>query len=262
MNSSALRKLRSKLAADQPVYGLWITLDAPSVTEIAVVMGLDWIVIDAEHGHQDWGDIVHHLRSAVRSDTVTLVRIAEDNIALVKRALDIGADGVVVPWIETEEQLRRVVSYAHYPPAGLRGMGGERATGWGAGMQAHVDEADANVLVIPMIESVEGAQNASELATVDGVDIYFFGPADLSATAGYPGEWEGLGVAQMIVDAAKEICGAGKHCGVIAASNEIVSMRREQGFRILGLGLDAAMLATSIRERLKGLGRDAEIRSP
>src|SRR5438270_12772169 len=104
MKSSAIQKLRQKLASDQAVYGLWVTLESASVTEMAVALGLDWVVVDAEHGHLDWKEILEHVRAAVRSDTVVLVRIAELNIGLIKRALDVGADGVVVPWVETPEQ--------------------------------------------------------------------------------------------------------------------------------------------------------------
>src|SRR5216110_325149 len=120
MKIEAVKQLRAKLAADEAVYGLWITLESASVSEMAVALGLDWIVIDAEHGHLDWNDILDHVRATVRSDTVALVRIAELNIGLIKRVLDIGADGVVVPWIETAEQLQQAVAFAHYPPAGRR----------------------------------------------------------------------------------------------------------------------------------------------
>src|SRR6266536_3324942 len=106
MNTAALKRFRQKLATDQPVYGLWVTLESASITEMAVALGLDWVVIDAEHGHLDWKEIVEHLRAAVRSDTVCLVRVAECNVGLIKRALDIGADGVVVPWVESADQLR------------------------------------------------------------------------------------------------------------------------------------------------------------
>src|SRR5881628_2109961 len=99
MKAPALRALRRQLAADLPVYGLWVTLEAPSITEMAVALGLDWVVVDAEHGHLDWKEIVEHLRAAVRSNTVVLVRIAELNSGAIKRALDIGADGIVIPWI-------------------------------------------------------------------------------------------------------------------------------------------------------------------
>jgi 2-keto-3-deoxy-L-rhamnonate aldolase RhmA len=110
MKTSAIQKLRRKLAAGETTFGLWVTLEAPSITEMAVALGLDWVVIDAEHGHLDWKEIVEHLRAAVRSDTVTLVRIAELNGGLIKRALDIGADGIVVPWVETAEQLKQAVA--------------------------------------------------------------------------------------------------------------------------------------------------------
>src|SRR4051812_19141678 len=109
MKTAAIQKLRRKLTADRSTYGLWVTLESPSITEMAVALGMDWVVIDAEHGHLDWKDILEHLRATVRSDTVALVRIAELNIALIKRALDIGADGVVVPWIETADQLAQAI---------------------------------------------------------------------------------------------------------------------------------------------------------
>src|SRR3954447_19547850 len=101
MNIPAIKSLREKLSADRAVYGLWVTLESASISEMAVALGLDWIVVDAEHGHLDWSDILDHVRACVRSDTVCLVRIAEATVGIVKRVLDIGADGVVVPWVES-----------------------------------------------------------------------------------------------------------------------------------------------------------------
>src|SRR5579859_7699684 len=137
MKTAAIRKLREKLASEQTVYGLWITLESASIAEMAVALGLDWVVIDAEHGHLDWKEILEHIRATVRSDTVALVRIAELNAGLIKRALDIGADGVVIPWIETGAQLQQAVHFAMYPPEGSRGIGAERATGWGQCFAEH-----------------------------------------------------------------------------------------------------------------------------
>src|SRR5713101_5097701 len=123
MKTPAIKRLREKLAADEPAYGLWVTLESASISEIAVALGLDWIVVDAEHGHLDWKEILEHIRASVRSDTVVLVRVAELNAGLIKRALDIGADGIVLPWIETQAQLRQAVAFANFPPQGLRGIG-------------------------------------------------------------------------------------------------------------------------------------------
>src|ERR1700752_611158 len=119
MKTNAVRAFRDRLARREPVYGLWVTLESPSISEMAVALGLDWVVIDAEHGHLDWKEIVEHLRAANRSDTVALVRVAELNASLIKRALDIGADGVVIPFIETAEQLKQAIAMAKYPPQGI-----------------------------------------------------------------------------------------------------------------------------------------------
>ena len=256
MNTPALQRLRRKLADDEPVYGLWITLESASITEMATALGLDWVVIDAEHGHLDWRDILEHVRAAVRSETVVLVRVAELNGALVKRVLDIGADGVVVPWIESAEQLRQAVAFAQYPPDGVRGIGGERATCWGQCTPEHVAEANASVLVVPVIESVTAGRDIEELLDVAGVDVFFFGPADYSSTAGYAGQWEGPGVAEQILAAKDAIVARGKHCGVLGTCDDNLVERREQGFRMLGLGLDSGMLIRSLNRSLAAVGRD------
>ena len=261
MNTFAIRKLREKLAAGQAVYGLWVTLESASVTEMAVALGLDWVVIDAEHGQLDWREIVDHLRAAVRSETVALVRVAELDRGLIKRALDIGADGVVVPWIETEDQLRQAVSFARYPPEGCRGIGGERATGWGECLAEHTAEANDHVLVVPIIESVRAISAVPRMCSVEGVDVFFFGPADFSSTAGFRGQWEGPGVARQILELKDTIRQAGKHCGVVATGTVNLAERFDQGFRMLALGLDGGLLLRSLHEALVAVGCDRKIRS-
>ena len=259
MKVAALQRFRALLTADEPVFGLWVTLEAPSITEMAVAIGLDWVVVDAEHGHLDWNDIVNHIRAAVRSDTVVLVRIAESNAALVKRVLDLGSDGIVVPWMETAQQVSEIVRYAHYPPAGVRGIGGERATMWGQCFLQHVAEADENVLVVPIIESVAGAAVISEIAAVPGIDVYYFGPADFSATAGHAGEWEGGSVGAQIIAAKDSIRSNGRHCGVIGTSNNNLQERLSQGFRMLGFGLDSSMIFRGLRDCLSAVGRESNL---
>ncbi len=260
MNTAALRSFRIRLAAGEPVYGLWVTLESASITEMAVALGVDWVVVDAEHGHLDWKEIIEHIRAAVRSQTVVLVRVAESNAALVKRALDIGADGVVVPWIETAEQLRQARGYALYPPEGVRGIGAERATAWGQCFAQHTAEANDNVLVVPIVETVRGGDNLDELLAVDGTELFFLGPADYSATAGHRGQWEGPGVAERLLAIKDAIRRAGKHCGLIATSRENLLERRAQGFCMLGLGIDAGLLIGTLHDRLGAVDRDHRMR--
>jgi 2-keto-3-deoxy-L-rhamnonate aldolase RhmA/quercetin dioxygenase-like cupin family protein len=259
MKTAAIKKLKQRLSAGDTVYGMWVTLESPSITEMAVALGLDWIVIDAEHGQLDWQEVCSHIRATVRSDTVAIVRLTEHNISLVKRALDIGADGIIVPWVETAEQLREVVAFANYPPAGKRGIGAERATAWGQCIAQHIAEANENILVIPMIESVRGGQNIGEMVKVDGVDIFVIGPADYSSSAGYAGQWQGPGIGEQIQHVRDTIAAVGKTCGVIATSEANLLERRDQGFRMLGLGSDCSFLIRGMRTMLAAAGRDRKL---
>jgi 2-keto-3-deoxy-L-rhamnonate aldolase RhmA len=254
MNTSAIGRFREKLKSDQPAYGLWVTLESPSITEMAVAFGLDWVVVDAEHGSLDWQQIVQHIRAAVRSHTVVIVRLAEMNIGLVKRALDIGADGIAVPFIETADQLRQLVTYAQYPPKGIRAVGGDRATAWGQCFADYVREANEHVLVLPNIETVKTRQNMDEILTVPGVDTFFLGPADYSASAGYAGQWQGPGVAEQLLEINDKIRAKGKYCGIIATDNEDLIRRREQGFRIIALGVDTSVLLRGLKSGLAAVG--------
>ena len=262
MKIDAIKKLRAALAAGRSVHGMFVTLESPSISEMAVGLGLDWIVIDAEHGHLDWADIVGHLRATARSNTVALVRIATLDTGLIKRALDCGADGVMVPWIETPEQLRHAVAAAQYPPEGVRGIGAERATGWGECLAQHTQEANEHVLVVPIIETMTAGKNIAALSQVPGVDLFFFGPADYSSTAGHRGQWEGPGVAQALLALKDALRAQGKHCGVIATSHENLAERQSQGFRMLGVGSDCALFLRSLHAALAAAGKDRRMQSP
>ena len=256
MKVKALQKLRQKLNQNEPIYGLWVTLESASITEMAVALGLDWVVIDAEHGHLDWKDINSHIRAALRSDTVVLVRIAERSTILSKRALDIGADGIMIPWMEKVEEVEEAVRDCRYPPEGRRGIGGELATAWGQCLSEHAAEANENVLIVPLIESIAAIPNVATMCEVDGIDLFFFGPADFSSTAGFRGQWEGPGVAEQILSLKDTINAAGKHCGVVSTSNQNLTDRLDQGFRMLALGTDSGLLLRSLHQSLQEVDRD------
>jgi len=259
MKTAAIKKLKQKVAGKEPALGMWVTLESPSITEMAVALGVDWIVIDAEHGQLDWQEIVAHIRATVRSDTVALVRLTEHSISLVKRTLDIGADGVVIPWVETADQLRNLVAFAQYPPAGVRGIGAERATAWGQCIPQHIAEANENVLVIPMIESVRGGQNIAEMVNVTGVDMFLLGPADYSSSAGFAGQCHGPGIGEQLLQIKNTIATAGKCCGVIATSEANLIERRDQGFGMIGLGSDCGFLIRGLHTMLATAGGDRKM---
>jgi len=259
MKTAAICKFREKLAADIPVYGLWVTLESPAITEIAVAFGLDWVVIDAEHSHLDWAHIVAHIRATVRSDTVVIVRLVVRDTGLIKRALDIGADGVAVPWTDSADDLRELIRDCRYPPEGRRGVGGDRATVWGQCFREHTREANDHVLCLPNIENVAAIDQMRAMCAVDGAELFFFGPADFSATAGHLGEWEGAGVADQILALKDTLRAAGKHAGIIATSVDDLHRRVEQGFRMIALGTDVGMLTGALHWMLGEVGRDRKL---
>ncbi|HTI10064.1 MAG TPA: aldolase/citrate lyase family protein [Puia sp.] len=259
MKAAALRAFRRKLAATEPVMGLWVTLESPSITEMAVALGLDWVVIDAEHGHLDWAEIVAHIRAAVRCNTIVLVRIAELQEGLIKRALDLGADGVVVPHVETAEALQTALAYARYPPEGVRGIGAERATGWGQCFTEHIREANENVLVVPLIESVKGGDHIGSMLEVPGAELFFFGPADYCASAGYAGDWDNPVVNAHMEEVKAQIIRAGRYCGIVTNGEEDMQRRKKEGFRMLACGLDAALLLKSLKQVLAAAGHECRI---
>src|SRR5262249_52043556 len=160
-----------------------------------------------------------------RGDTVALVRVAQLDGGLIKRALDLGADGVVVPWVETADQLRQAVAFARYPPEGVRGIGAERATAWGQCLAGHTAEANDHVLVVRIVETVRTAAEVPAMCEVAGADVFYFGPADYSSTAGYRGQWEGPGVAEQLLALKDTIRRAGKHCGVMVTGDDDLRRR-------------------------------------
>ena len=151
--------------------------------------------------------------------------------------------------------------FARYPLEGVRGLGAERATAWGQAMAEHAADANENVFVVPIVETVTGASNLAAMLDVPGVDLFWFGPADYSASAGHRGQWEGAGVAEDLLRMKDAIRRVGKQCGVVATSDDNVRERLSQGFRAVGLGFDAGLLIRSLRNSLAAVGRDRAMRA-
>lgn len=246
-------QLKLKLARGETALGMWITLESPSITEIAVMLGLDWVVIDTEHGHLDFKEVVEHLRATRNSPTTPIVRIQEIEQGIIKRVLDLGAHGIIVPQVQTAAEVEQAVRFAKYPPWGVRGVGGERATHWGMGLKPQTQVANRETQVIPLMETVAAGEAIEDIVEVRGVDAVFFGPADFSSSSGHLGEWEGPGVAQRLLDIKDKIRARGIPCGVMATSVDDALMRKRQGFQMIGIGSDTGLLIRSSLEALRRL---------
>ncbi|MEP7356016.1 MAG: aldolase/citrate lyase family protein [Anaerolineales bacterium] len=246
----AVNKLRQRIQSKQTSYGLWVTMDSPVVTEIAVTLGLDWVCIDMEHGHLDYGQVIGHLRALRNSGTSAVVRVPDTNVSTIKRALDMGAHGVILPLMRTAEDVELGFRYGRYPPRGIRGVGGERAVTWGLGLAEYLSDADQETLIIPLIETREAVDNIDSILAVPGLEAIFFGPADLSASQGHLGQWEGGPVAQQILSVREKAAARGIGAGVMTTDLADGARRRDQGFAMIGLGSDAALLIRSVNAAL------------
>ncbi len=255
LQDSPALDLKRKFSEGKVTYGVWVTLESPTITEIAARLGFDWIVIDSEHGHLDMKNLMEHVRVANLMGVVCLVGITETQIGLIKRVLDIGADGIIVPQINTAEEVAQAVSYAKYPPEGVRGIGGERATRWGKGFAERVTRANREVFVIPKIETVAAGKAIDSIMEVAGVDAFFFGPADYSASAGSPGEWEGPGVAEQLMEIHQKMLDRKMPSGIIARNPEEAATRTRQKFQMIALGIDTGLLIRAATEAMEAVGR-------
>jgi 2-keto-3-deoxy-L-rhamnonate aldolase RhmA len=245
--------LRAKWARQETAFGLWVTLSNPAVSEIAAEMGIDWVCLDMEHSALTYADVANHARAAKGSGMAVVARVPAITSDAIKRCLDMGIDGVLLPLVNSAEEMETGMRYGKYPPRGIRGIGGERALRWGMRMEEYLATANEELLVVPLIETVSGIQAAQEIMAVPGVEALFFGPADLSASHGCLGEWESPGVAEEIASVRKMATEASIMTGIMAMDDADVLARNSQGFKMIGLGSDFGMLIRSMKPILKEL---------
>jgi 2-keto-3-deoxy-L-rhamnonate aldolase RhmA len=255
MSSSPGKVLKQKLRRGKTVFGFWVTLESPTVTEIAARMGFDFVLVDAERAPLGPKELAEHLRVANLCGVAAIVHSPQIDPAIIGQVLDLGADGLFAPHVHSVDDVRRAVEYAKYPPIGTRGIAGQRATRWGKAFRERVQRANDETLVIPMIETVEAGEAIDEIAMVPHVDALWFGPADYSASAGLPGEWEGPGVARTLLECKRRARTRGVPCGVLAPTPESARQRLRQKFQLIGLGSDTGTMIRSATEALHAVGR-------
>ncbi len=244
-----INAFKQALAKGEPQIGLWLALANNYTAEIAATAGFDWLLIDGEHAPNDVRSILGQLQTLAAYSSHAVVRPVDANVALIKQLLDVGAQSLLVPMIETAEQARRVVAATRYPPIGVRGVGSAiaRASRWN--QQAdYLHEADDHICLLLQVESRRGLDNLDEIAAVDGVDGVFFGPADLSASMGYRGNPGASEVQVAIETGIARVRAAGKAAGILASDAKLVRRYLELGASFVAVGVDASLLARATRE--------------
>lgn len=241
---------KRKLKNHQQI-GLWVGLADAYGTEIAANAGYDWLLIDGEHAPSDLRTTLAQLQSIAAYPSQAVVRPPIGSVQLIKQLLDIGAQTLLIPMVETVEQAELMVKAVRYPPEGVRGVGAAlaRATRWNS-IPNYYATAHENICLLIQIESVTGLENLDAILKVEGIDGVFIGAVDLSATMGYQGDPNHPEVQNAVVDAIKRIRQSGKAAGILSTQHEATQKYLELGTEFVAVGVDTSVLMNSLRELL------------
>jgi len=235
--------------------GSWINIGNPYIAEIMAKAGFDWLTIDMEHSVITLAEAQQLIQVIDLAGSVPLVRVGENNPNLIKRVMDAGAYGVIVPMVNTKDDAERAVRAVKYPPVGTRGVGLARAQGYGLDFEKYKEWASKNSIVIVQIEHIEAVNNLEEILKVKGVDGSIIGPYDLSGSMGSPGEYNRPEVKEKIEKYSKVCRELGKPAGFhsVPPEAEQVKEKIEQGFKFIAFCLDTLFLGEKIKNELKKL---------
>jgi 2-keto-3-deoxy-L-rhamnonate aldolase RhmA len=233
-----------RLRRRELLLGMIVTLPAAEAAEVLSAGGLDWLFVDTEHAALDFL-AAQTLLQAARVPCV--VRVPDGAEATLKKALDIGATGVVVPMVNTAQQAKAIVSFCKYPPRGVRGVGLVRAQGYGFDFQRYVRTANDETVVVVQCEHIAAVEAIDAIVAVDGVDAIFVGPYDLSGSMGRLGEVEHPDVLAAIARVAEACKKAGRALGIYVGSTAAAKRFIAQGYTLVAVGTDTIHLGEAAR---------------
>lgn len=243
-----INTFKQRLQSGEAQIGLWLGLADPYCAELAANAGFDWLLIDGEHAPNDLRGLLGQLQAVAPYPSQPVIRPVIGDTALIKQLLDIGAQTLLVPMVESAEQARELVRAMHYPPHGVRGVGSAlaRASRWNS-IPGYLDKADAQMCLLVQIENLDGLAKLDEIVAVEGVDGVFIGPADLSASMGHRGNPGHPDVQAAIEDAIVRIGKAGKAAGVLSADQSLARRYLELGAKFVAVGVDTTVLMRGLQ---------------
>ena len=239
--------IRERVLNRELVSGTWLNLGSGMAAEIAANAGFDWVLIDMEHGSGDHESCLQQLQAIAGPPAAPLVRIAWNEAPRFKRVLDIGAAGVMVPYVQSVAEAEQAVAAMRYPPEGIRGAASlNRAADFGKDFPAYIAEANRKLLTIVQVETEATLDVVDDIAAVDGVDVLFVGPLDLSLSLGILSQFDHprfRAALKQVSDAAKN---HGKAAGILLGSPDEIEQTIADGFTFIGLGSDGSVLASGL----------------
>ncbi|WP_086234133.1 HpcH/HpaI aldolase family protein [Campylobacter devanensis] len=252
--------LKQKLKNKELTIGSWVTIGHPSVVEIMANAGFEWLVIDIEHTSIDL-TMVQILISTIQSKGLkALIRVSKNEEVIIKRVLDMGADGIIVPMITNADDAQKAVDYAKYPPIGKRGVGLFRAQNYGLSFNEYKKWVNDELVIIAQVEHYLAAENIESIITTEGIDGIIIGPYDLSGSLGYPGEYNRSEVKEAInkilLACDKHNIPSGFH--VIETDTSNIVEKIKQGCTFLAYSLDFLFLLNSSKIGMENIKKDIQ----
>lgn len=252
-----MKNIKQRLKNGETLNGCWITLGSAFVTEMVGHAGFDWVMIDLEHGAGSEKDVSAQIMALTSSNTAALVRVESPEPLRISRILEMGAEGIMVPKVNNEDIAQKVISGMHYPPIGNRGVATMiRPAAFGKTFQEYYEKAPNTLLGILQIETAEALNHLDEIAGIEGVDVLFIGPADLSMDLGIFGQFEN----PIYIDAVKKTVAAaekaGKAVGILFSDPADYKKYYNLGIRFLACGTDQAFVLDGAKTMADKLGFD------
>ena len=248
-------KLKRKLEKQELTLGSWLTISHQSVIEIMSTAGFEWLCVDIEHSANDLSDVFNLIGHIQGSGMQALVRVYENDPVVIKRVMDAGADGVVVPMVNSVSDAEKAVASVKYPSIGNRGVGLSRAQNYGIGFAEYQDWLEQDAVVIVQIEHINAVGELSGIIEVPGVDGIIVGHYDLSASMGFPGDFGRKEVLEALEKIDKTCKDHGKPLGfhVISTDHQKVLEKVEAGYSFLAFSLDFFFLGDLVRQEMSSL---------
>ena len=246
---NSVNPFKAALAAKQQQIGLWLSMAEPYLAEVSATAGFDWLLIDGEHAPNDLRSTLATLQAVAPYRAQPVVRAVAGEVHLLKQLLDIGAQNILVPMVDTAEQARQLVLATQYPPLGIRGVGSAvgRASRWSSRTD-YLDVADAEVCLLVQAETVTALKNLESICAVDGIDGVFIGPADLAASMGFRGRPGHPEVQAAIEQAMQTIVASGKAAGTLTSDPKLARRYLELGCTYVATGVDVLLYANAARK--------------
>jgi 2-keto-3-deoxy-L-rhamnonate aldolase RhmA len=244
--------LRRRIQAGEALFGTFLGLASPVAAEICARAGFDWVIVDLEHGSGSESDLLTSLLAIETTATAAIVRPQSGERMRIGRALDLGAHGLMIPRVDVPDQAREAISFMRYPPDGVRGLAlSTRGAGLGERSHADVRGINEHLVGIIQIESASAVEHAAEIAALDGADVLFVGPTDLSHSLGIPGQFTSPVYQAALERVISAATAARKATGILLRDVTALSRHLELGFRFIGLGSDDAFVAEGARAMVR-----------